>query len=137
MRTLRPYVQISDVRAICPFVDQLGLTDDGYTPFLVNSRAWLDAAIVSATQRVNWVDYFGEVIVDSKVIRACSYRAAYEILASQITPQADNAYERMAAKYQRIAEGDLSALVVQFRGLGGNGLPRTINLGHRIRGWHG
>lgn len=137
MRTPRPYIQVSDVLAICPYVNQLGLTSDDFTPYLVYARAWLDAAIVSATQRVNWEQYFGELIVDHRVIRACSYRAAYEILASQITPSADNAFERMAAKFQRMAEGEISAMVVTFRTLNSNGLPRSINLGHRVRGWHG
>ena len=130
MLSSRPYVSYADVKAVCPYLDQLP-SDDEFLTQRVAARRWLDAAIAKNLGIVGW----GVVCVDDNVTRVCAYRAASEILAMQITPTVEqNAYEKMSAKFERMAESEISTLVVRMRP---NHLADTtvlINLGVSHRG---
>lgn len=131
----RPYVSYADVKAVCPFLDQLP-SEDEFLFQRVAAREWLDAAVSTAAGYPDW----GTLAVDFRVIRACAYRAAAEILLSQITPMtSDNAYERMAIKFHRVAENELSTLTVRIVPCFDQpGTAYTyINLGVVHRGYHG
>jgi hypothetical protein len=127
-----PYVSYDDVRAVCPFIDQLQVGTDQFLLQRMAARDWLDSAITTAYGSPRW----GSVAVCSRVIRACAYRAASEILAAQITPiQSDNAYATMAGKFQRVAEAEISTLTVRTRDH--NDSCATIDLSVKKRGYHG
>lgn len=130
MLSARPYVSYEDVKAICPFLDQLP-SDDEFLVQRVSARNWLDAAIAKHLGITCW----GTVCVDTAVTRVCAYRAASEILAMQITPTVEqNAYEKMADKFQRMAESEISTLVVRMRPNNSPDNSILINLGVSRRG---
>lgn len=129
---LRPYVTYEDVKAICPFVDQLQPGSDQFLVQRLAARDWLDSTITAALGYSSW----GSVVVSSRVTRACAYRAAGEILMTQITPvQSDNAYRAMSRTFQRLAENEISTLSLKIRLE--NGTLETIDLSIRKRGYHG
>lgn len=128
---IKPYVSLCDITTVCPFVSQLQPTHDEFLTQRINARVWLDNAI-----RTHNIDPTGdrcEVVVDHGVKQACAYKAASEILAQQITPNMDNAYSEMAARYQRIAESQISALHVTIYTTT-TGTRYTVNLGITQRG---
>jgi hypothetical protein len=126
------YASYADIKAICPFIDQiLTGTDEFYVQRLA-ANIWIDNAVRTAAGRLHRLP----VVVCPRIVRACAYKAASEILMTQITPmQSDNAYEHMAAKFQRVAENELSTLVVRTRCE--DGTTEHIDLSFRRRGEHG
>lgn len=129
---MRPYVSYEDVLAICPYVDQLAPGEDQFAGQRLAARVWLDAAVkVAGLIRCGF-----NVVADSRVKRACAYKAASEILATQITPMVEqNAYGTMAAKFQRMAESEISTLAVCI--VTETGDQHHIHLGISKRGFHG
>jgi len=126
------YATYDDIKAICPWIDQIRLaSDDDFEVHRMAANIWLDNAIRVATGH-----FRVSVVTDKRVVRACAYKAASEILATQITPlQSDNAYEHLSARFQRVAENTLSSLVVRVRDERGS--CQEINLGVVKRGSHG
>jgi len=128
---MRSYVTYDDVLAICPYVDQLAPGEDQFSGQRLSARVWLDAAVIVAGR----IRGTFNIVADSRVKRACAYKAASEILASQITPMVEqNAYGTMAAKFQRMAESEISTLTVCI--VTDNGDQHYINLGISKRGIH-
>ena len=125
-----PYVTTDDVRAILPFIDDLATGDDFLTQ-RINARLWMDSAVKAATGL-----HCFSVRRSAGVTRACAYRAASEILAAQITPNNENAYASMSARFQKMAEGDISTLEVIVNA---DGFPSglRVHLGRRERRLHG
>ena len=127
---MRPYVTYADVLAICPYVDQLAPGEDEFSGQRLAARAWLDAAIRAATHLQHFT-----VHIDDRIRRVCAYKAASEILASQITPMVEaNAYGTMAAKFQRMAESEISTLIVCLADEADT--IQRVNLGVTKRGYH-
>jgi hypothetical protein len=128
----KPYASYDDVKKICPWIDQIRQsTDDDFDFYLMAANIWLDNAV-----RVAAVGFTATVVPDRRVIKACAYKAASEILATQITPlQSDNAYEHLASRFQRVAENELSTLIVRVRNERGD--TYDIQLGVVKRGSHG
>lgn len=108
----KPYVDMGDVVRVCPFVSQLQTGSDDFYAQRNHARVWLDNAI--RAHHAGFSDDTCEVVVDARVKHACAYKAASEILAQQITPNMDNAYAEMAARFQRIAEQELTTLIVKI-----------------------
>lgn len=126
----KPYIQLSDIKTICSWIEQVD-SDDEFLTFRINARNWLDSAVAVRCNLVPDYDFHCEI--DHRLVRACAYRAAYEILASQITPQTEeNAFERMAAKFQRMAENEISTLKVRVHL--SNSVSMTVDLGTVHRG---
>lgn len=128
---MRSYVTYDDVLAICPYVDQLAPGEDQFSGQRLSARVWLDAAVIVAGR----IRGTFNIVADARVKRACAYKAASEILASQITPMVEqNAYGTMAAKFQRMAESEISTLIVCI--VTENGDQHHIHLGISKRGIH-
>lgn len=127
----KPYVDMCDVVQVCPFVGQLQTGSTTFHAQRNHARVWLDNAI--RAKYAGFCDDLCEVVVDDRVRNVCAYKAASEILAQQITPHMDNAYADMAARFQRIAESELSTLTVKIY-VFNEQREHTINLNVSRRG---
>ena len=129
---IKTYASYADIKAICPFIDQLQPGEDEFFVQRVAANIWLDNAVRAATGGHTR----HSVVACPRVVRACAYKAASEILMTQITPmQSDNAYEHMAAKFQRVAESELTTMTVRTRCDGES--SHHIDLSVHKRGYHG
>lgn len=104
-----PYVTYDDMKAVCPYLDNLQPGVDEFEPQRVSARRWFDRVVMAALGVREPV----EIDVDDQVVKACAYYATAEVLAQQITPMVDqNAYQGMAARNRQEAEAMICGLVV-------------------------
>lgn len=104
-----PYVSYDDMKAVCPYLDNLQPGADEFEPERVAARQWFDRVVMAALGVSEPVD----IDPDDQVIRANAYYATAEVLANQITPMVDsNAYQSMAARNREKAETMAGTLIV-------------------------
>lgn len=126
------YITHDDIKAVCAYIDQIPSTD-GHLYARVAASRWFDGVIRS---RIAIPEATLQPVITFSARRAIAYRAAFEILYSQITPQTEeNAYERMAVKFNRLATAELSTLTVKVGINGHSGI--NVNLGIATRGMYG
>lgn len=124
-----PYVTYDDVKAVCPYLDNLQPGEDQFETQRVSARTWFDNVVMAALGVREPV----EIVADSQVKKANAFYAAAEILGIQITPMVDaNAYGTMAARYYRHADTLAATVLVTVVS---NGQPAgVVKLGVSRRG---
>lgn len=123
------YITADDVKNVCPYIEHLPSTDGHLFARIAASR-WFDGIICA---RIGLPDARINPSISFQVKRALSYRAAFEILYSQITPQTEeNAYERMAVKFNRLAVAEVESMTIKVSV--NSFSPIMLNLGVINRG---